>query len=403
MGIKSELHEAILKRGGKVPPYGGIAAAMDELNKLPGGGGVSSWNDLTDKPFYSEEGEAAILPETAVEFSEGGEGGIADSVSLVVGEVYTVKWNGAEYICTATNFDMEGMQCVALGNIAVMSGGDSTGEPFVILVLPAEVAAEMGLGTYFVAVDGSTSAAVSITGQGEIVHGIEGKYLPKGTPYMEEFDDVIAENLTFNGSGLSHAQIGKVVAGRIYKVIFDGMPFECQAFASDVGVLLGNSTWTGANSPASNPAAPFAVLFVAPNYVEVLGYTAKLYHDGSVESNSVSVSIIGSAIPHKIDKRLMDVSEAIVVDFIDGIGQHASRSFNELWNLAHAGQAIFARYFTSAENPSPQMLFTLSGVNNSSLEFTMCRVVGNHVNFVSVDFSNDGTFKYSTLTLTGTT
>lgn len=38
MGIKSELHEAILKRGGKVPPYGGIAAAMDELNKLPVGG-----------------------------------------------------------------------------------------------------------------------------------------------------------------------------------------------------------------------------------------------------------------------------------------------------------------------------------------------------------------------------
>lgn len=47
MGIKSELHEAIVKRGGKVPPYGGIAAAMDELNKLPGGSGGIFFINLT--------------------------------------------------------------------------------------------------------------------------------------------------------------------------------------------------------------------------------------------------------------------------------------------------------------------------------------------------------------------
>jgi hypothetical protein len=55
MGIKSELHEAILKRGGKVPPYGGIAAAMDELNKLPvGGSGGGDIVNLYIKPGYTE-------------------------------------------------------------------------------------------------------------------------------------------------------------------------------------------------------------------------------------------------------------------------------------------------------------------------------------------------------------
>ena len=108
MGIKSELHEAILKRGGKVPPYGGIAAAMDELNKLPGGGGVSSWNDLTDKPFGIEFGGDVIFPETALPVSDD-IASLSSGIGLVAGKTYTAVINGNIYTVQPLPLEEEGM------------------------------------------------------------------------------------------------------------------------------------------------------------------------------------------------------------------------------------------------------------------------------------------------------
>lgn len=50
MGIRKEINDVIVARGGKPPVNGGIAASIDALSKLP-----PSWNDLTDKPFGETE------------------------------------------------------------------------------------------------------------------------------------------------------------------------------------------------------------------------------------------------------------------------------------------------------------------------------------------------------------
>ena len=145
--------------------------------EVGGSGGTNDWNELNNRPFYSETGET-VLPETTVEFDpDAGERMIADVIPVAVGNPYKVYWNGTEYFCVAGIVDMEGLPLFVLGDFSVMTGVESTGEPFVIAVLPAEVAAEMGAGATVLALDGSTSATVSI--KEAIVHTLNPVYLPK--------------------------------------------------------------------------------------------------------------------------------------------------------------------------------------------------------------------------------
>ena len=139
MGIKSELHEAILKRGGKVPPYGGIAAAMDELNKLPGGGGDCDWNKMKNRPFGTETGMVEVLGETTLELVSGADGStgfsLTERVDLVDGKSYVVQWNGTDYKSTAV---LSETGAFYMGNLSVLGEDmENTGEPFVMMVFPA--------------------------------------------------------------------------------------------------------------------------------------------------------------------------------------------------------------------------------------------------------------------------
>ena len=61
-----------------------------------------------------------------------------------------------------------------------MGMGDDTGEPFFMLILPAEMAAEVGVYAQILPIDGSTELTISITGIEETVTPIPEKYLPGG-------------------------------------------------------------------------------------------------------------------------------------------------------------------------------------------------------------------------------
>jgi hypothetical protein len=95
------------------------------------GGGVSSWNDLTDKPFG--EMEMYLIPETDFTFTNEQLGflGYAEmtSVNMTVGELYRVTWDGVEYAREAK--EANGM--VYVGNASAM-GAEDTGEPFLVTI-----------------------------------------------------------------------------------------------------------------------------------------------------------------------------------------------------------------------------------------------------------------------------
>ena len=124
-----------------------------------GGGGVSSWNDLTDKPFFDEDGY--LLPETTATFEpmeeiDGMPGLMYETKAAPKNlENYTVKYAGAKYICKAVEVDLG---VFMFGN-QLMMGGEDSGEPFAVIVNAN------GNLLLFFPLDGATSGTVSIYGR----------------------------------------------------------------------------------------------------------------------------------------------------------------------------------------------------------------------------------------------
>lgn len=165
-----------------------------------GGGGVTSWNDLTDKPFGIEKGAAVIERLSLV---GEGEMSFAEVVPLVAGNTYAVIWNGAEYICQAQPHAIDGITAIMLGNAGALEGAEGTGEPFFMMFLDADSAAAMGGGGMAAALDGSTSATVSIYNL--IVHPIDPIFLrgaEKTIVFSVSDNGIISCNMTFTDIAL---------------------------------------------------------------------------------------------------------------------------------------------------------------------------------------------------------
>ena len=120
------------------------------------GGGVSSWNDLTDKPFYKTESEAYILD--CCEWERDGYMYQTLTTTLpTVGEIYTVTYNNVEY--NLPTLSHEGM--VGFGNQA-MFGGEDSGEPFAMAFRPIDNTNNIVM---FMPMDDATEIDVKIKGK----------------------------------------------------------------------------------------------------------------------------------------------------------------------------------------------------------------------------------------------
>ena len=133
-----------------------------------GGGGVSSWNDLTDKPFYSTVGE--ILPETTVELNDS-QGMFPVDFLFYAGSTYIVTYNGVEYSLVAMDFpEYPGAAFIGNGEFLGLDG-DYGLVPFAIVTV--EDGVQMCL---VMDILGNPTATFSI--QGETVKQIDAKYVP---------------------------------------------------------------------------------------------------------------------------------------------------------------------------------------------------------------------------------
>lgn len=158
-----------------------IAEIKKYIDENAGSGGVSSWNDLEDKPFGEEGGTETLMEEQTVEgfaYDSGyGVYGVGRSATfeLVVGQTYQVIWDTSEHTCTAYEFASSGFTGVALGNESVMTGVSSDiVEPFVILYVTSS-----NYNSFF-ALDGSTDAShrVGIFCDTTVVTPLDARFLP---------------------------------------------------------------------------------------------------------------------------------------------------------------------------------------------------------------------------------
>ena len=145
----------------------GQKLTAEHLNKMESGieealnkeGGVSSWNDLTDKPFG--ETIVEIFPETTVPMSEN-MGTIETDFQFEVGEEYELIWNGAKYSCVCKELSVNGATGgYGIGNIGAMMGAPTSNETFLMVSLLPEFATE--LGANFIVGDISESGLTEVT------------------------------------------------------------------------------------------------------------------------------------------------------------------------------------------------------------------------------------------------
>ena len=91
-----------------------------------------------------------------------------NALDIVVGQTYTVNWDGTEYECVGAVFN----SLPILGNLSVVGAGDDTGEPFLYTYNPSELIFQ------FVTTDTSASHTISVKTTEEIVTPMAEEFLP---------------------------------------------------------------------------------------------------------------------------------------------------------------------------------------------------------------------------------
>ena len=165
-------------------PEGGSGGSVDQVQ--------ADWNenDPTSKAYvknrthWVDASVVDVMPETtftADALTENGWPVFNPLNSLpAAGNMCTVVWNGTEYECPVQSYDMDGvyLRFVGDGNaLGADVGVTGNGEPFAILIPPAEYGAEAGFYAAIMPIDGSTTATVAIKVNSEVVHPLDPKYL----------------------------------------------------------------------------------------------------------------------------------------------------------------------------------------------------------------------------------
>lgn len=177
-----------------------IDEKLRKIDSLESSGGVSSWNDLTDKPFYEEVTEITVIDNQTLEFGVVGDGEenkmqaelyLPEEQALVVGNTYTVTLDGVVYenlVC----FDDSGDKM--LGASWDEWEEDSTKHPFMIYCYLGEydgkVKAIFGVNV----VSTVTTHTVTIVGQQTTIKTLDPKYIKD--MYGSDLTKVVSGSVT---------------------------------------------------------------------------------------------------------------------------------------------------------------------------------------------------------------
>ena len=279
------------------------------------GGGASSWKDLGEGVGEGVLLEETTLTETSTQIDK--------ELGLVVGETYTVKWNGEDYTPTA----VDASPLVGVDGAVVL--GMSASYPFTILAKP-------GNGISISIDQGEAPVTVSISGFGNIIIPIPGKYLPKGTPWIGkgEMAEIWPETTVQFSEGYESSIAGTIpmLEGETYIVKWNGTEYACVAL--DVSELTGSPAVFVGNGESFGMAGnsePF-VISSMPDY----GAIMLMDLTGATEA---VFSVYGKGeLVHKIDSRCLPDTMLVNVDLIS---KTADKNCAEIWEAMQKKQNVF--------------------------------------------------------------
>ena len=303
------------------------------------GGGVSSWNDLTDKPFYEE---TTTVQGDTLTWDGNTEGLETADVVLFgmsaklarVSKAFAPISDIAEISSLIMQADTESMDVLSMCALTVgehgytvgmagMEGEYVVGSDGAHACSNGEVLSE-GVWVISVDVEGAKQFVSELTIPGytgfvtaeTVVQTIDPKFLPEGVPYVEKKYGVILPETTaeINADNNNMAMLPdrlNISVGQAYDVSWNGTKYTCvaQLFASGDGaepqVVLGN---IGFMAGGDSTGEPFIIFVVDAVQAAIYGVGCMIVaFDGST---SVTVSIVGEAeIIHTIDPKCLPSGE----------------------------------------------------------------------------------------------
>lgn len=302
---------------------------------------------VKNRPFYTEnEGEITeIVPETTFTIdNEGMWYSEKFAIPIEAGNTYICKYNGVEYICTAFSYAQDGIEWIFLGNMG-KTGADfeDTGEPFVIVTVPAENM------TMVILHDGtvSTNITCSITMNNEIIHKLPNKYLDldwKPTKEYKLTDVFPINNVTFTGKEITliDSQVFYLHVGEEYTVNWNGTEYVCEAKRIDADPFsifyIGNTELTTLTNK-EDTGEPFIYVYYA-THANTNAFYAKLIKSNST-AETITCSVKGyTDVYNKIPTNFLPDSYVIPTDIDAGLVINelrlADKAFQE-------GRRVYAR------------------------------------------------------------
>ena len=175
---------------------------------------------VKNRPFYRMPGIVSFLDEATYHFTNDSDFYTYDFPSerdLVVGQTYTINWDGVEYECVCKQFNT----FKYIGNLSIAeSSSENTGEPFLIN--------KFGVYTQ----NSSASHVISVTTQGYIYEKLPAEYIE---------DDAVSRVLLYNKPTITENQIlayqDDISGGKIAAVSWGG------EFFYDLNPLIIDNTY----------------------------------------------------------------------------------------------------------------------------------------------------------------
>ena len=211
------------------------------------------------------------LPVTGFWNGEDGMFAVTAPIGLEIGKTYTVNWNGTDYESVGVDaLELTGgeMPGVFLGNPAGM-GGEDNGLPFMILELPAEIAAQMGAYGMAGGID-SEEVPFAIYGGGKEIRKLDNDCLDLAwLPTMNEVQ-IAAEKTVTNDmtNGFPELNSSVVYEGMPLVIYWDGVRYETEVMhtGEQLAAPVGNEALLWFNSNTSYLAIPEGGEHVASVY-----------------------------------------------------------------------------------------------------------------------------------------
>lgn len=279
---------------------------------------------LNNRTHWKEDNavtEVSVFPETSITFSNTMTPLTVDILPIENGVTYIVNWNGTKTEHVAQIVDVDGIPCVAIGNYQLLMGTGDTGEPFLVLALPAEYITQIGFGSVIYSLDGSTSATFSIStiNDGTVVHHLDPIYI-KDMYYTEQVEglgDFLPETVLDKTQTEITSKIG-LVNGNTYTVVWNGVEYECVAqeivMNKIIMTVVGDIyTATGGGAGTAATGEPFCVAEYPDLIAADAGFYVVAIALGDTTNNTITIK--GTTIVenvHTIDSKYMDTSVPVI-------------------------------------------------------------------------------------------